>query len=371
MASPLQVESEKLKSWLCHKALPFWAETAIDDNGGWYEHLDLDDSPNRDVIRRLRVQARQIYVYGLADKMGWYPGKDIVSQTFDFMVTHGFETDEKPGFIHLLTPDYKIENDRRDLYDHAFYLFSCGWTYHVTVDAKALDVAEDIIKLMDEWESPMGGWQEGTPATLPRRQNPHMHLLEAFMAWHDITGDPIWMKRANKIFYLFKTHFFDQKHHIIREFFQDDWTIADGAAGDSSEPGHLAEWIWLLWMYEKRSGADTSKYASALYTQLCKRPGSFLNDEEDIFGKPRRATKRLWVQTEVIKAHLAQANRGVPTAAGEAARTMNAFRRFYLNENGTWTDQINDHGDPIAKTVPTSTFYHIICMIYEALNCEA
>lgn len=372
MAAPnLKSETSALLSWLTDKALPFWADTAIDPKGGWYEHLALNGSPNTDVIRRLRVQARQIYVYALADKMGWYDGKDIVDTTFTFMTQHGFEPDGRPGFIHLLAPDYSVDNDKRDLYDHAFYLFSCAWAFDRTGHADARETANKIMGLIDRLRSPSSGWAEGIPASLPRRQNPHMHMLEAVMAWHDLTDEPQWMAAAGEVFTLFETHFFDTEHSIIREFFLEDWRIAPGTIGQTSEPGHLAEWIWLLWMYETRSGTDTSAYANALYANMCRKTGPFLNDEEDVLGATRRDTKRLWVQTEVIKAHLAQANRGVEGAADSAAHVMNAFRQSYLNNDGTWNDQLDANGRPTAETIPTSTFYHIICMIYEAQRCKA
>lgn len=366
----LKSETQALLSWLTDAALPFWAKNAVDAEGGWYEHLDLSGAPNTDVIRRLRVQARQIYVYGLAGKMGWYSGKDTVQNTFDFMTAYGFEKGGQPGFIHLLTPDYQVHDPRRDLYDHAFYLFACAWMKNGTGDVRADEIQSKIISLMDTLKSPHGGWSEGIPRKMPRRQNPHMHLFEAMMTWYDISGDEIWMKRAADIFTLFERHFFDPKYHIIREFFGSDWKISPGELGRTSEPGHLAEWIWLLWMYEARSGVDTSGYAAALYGNLLSKPGPFLNDEEDVFGNPRRETKRLWVQTEVIKAHLAQANRGAAGAASHAAHVIAAFREIYLRPDGTWMDQIDETGAPVASTIPVSTFYHIICMIYEAVTCK-
>ncbi len=370
MMPALQTQAKALRDWLCDAALPFWAQTAIDYRGGWYEDLALDGTPNADNIRRLRVQARQIYVYALADKMGWYPSKNIVQNTFDFMIKNGFEVDDKPGFIHLLTPECTVHDDRRDFYDHAFYLLGCGWAYHVTGDPAPMEIGQKIAGFIDSaLASPDGGWSEGLPEQLPRRQNPHMHFLEAAMAWHDITGDPRWMDYAKQVYNLFTQHFFDTHSHVIREFFNEDWNLARGELGQTAEPGHAAEWIWLLSLYEKRTGVDTSHYASALYTRLLSAGHEFQNDEETADGTPRRTTKRLWVQTELIKAHLAQASRGDNNAVEWAVTTIEALMATYLRPDGTWIDQIDAAGQPIAKTIPTSSFYHIICMIYE--TCEA
>lgn len=358
MADALTIEADALEQWLVERALPFWAENAVDDNGGWYEHLALDGTPN-DVIRRLRVQARQIYVYALADKQGWYDGTEIVENTFRFICEHGFEPDDAPGFIHLFNPDYSVNNPRRDLYDHAFYLLASLWAGEKKTERNIQDFLATL-------KSPRGGWSEGVPEKLPRRQNPHMHMFETSLHGFDISGDERWLNRAKDIFELFETHFFDHDHHIVREFFTQDWKIVDGDLGETSEPGHAAEWIWLLWMFEQRTGIDTSDYAEKLYTTILKNGDGFLNDQEDVSGKPRRDTKRLWVQTELIKAHLAQTERGVENSRERAAKIISEFRETYLQDNGTWVDQIDACGKPIATTIPTSTFYHIACMIYEA-----
>ena len=125
---------------------------------------------------------------------------------------------------------------------------------------------------------------------------------------------------ADQIIELFQTRFFDRDHHIIREFFNADWSIAAGDLGETAEPGHAAEWIWLLGWYERLTGISQAEYANALYTRLLSKPGDFLNDEEDVFGNVRRETRRLWCQTELIKAHLAQAERGIPEAEIMAMR---------------------------------------------------
>ena len=371
MSQNLKKQSERLQTWLRHKALPLWEKVAIDENGGWYESLDLASEPHTDSVRRLRVQARQIYVYSLAQKMGWHKAESLINRSVDFLIKYGFEPDSNPGFIHRLGPNYDITDGRRDFYDHAFFLLASGWAYYAVGNLKALTLISKTTDFIEgELSSPEKGWLEAKPHKGPRRQNPHMHFLEASMALYDMSGDRKWMDYAHHVFNLFKAHFFDDSHHIIREYFKEDWSPLNTPKGQSVEPGHAAEWVWLLKRYEERSGIDTSDYAQKLYDRICDTSTTFLNDEEQIDGTPIRTTKRLWVQTEFIKAHLAQANRYPKTvkamaAQNKAADTINALLDTYLRENGTWIDQTDKSGRPVSKTVPTSTFYHIICMIDE------
>ena len=150
MPDTLHQQAKALQSWLCDAALPVWATVARDKQGGWYEHLALDGTPNTDVIRRLRVQARQIYVYALATKMGWYDGTEVVGRTFDFMTSHGYQPDGSPGFIHLLNADYSVNDPARDLYDHAFYLLACLWASRACGIEPAKTMQTDILTFIDE-----------------------------------------------------------------------------------------------------------------------------------------------------------------------------------------------------------------------------
>lgn len=365
-------EALSLKRWMTDHALPFWAKTAVDAQGGFFEDLDLDGAPRLDAVRRVRVQARQVFVYAGATHLGWYDGADIADRCFDFMCRYGQNRDGQGGFVHLINSDYSVNNARRDLYDHAFYLLSCASLMGCKTSARrdaARVLCDELLDFIDLNMGACKGWTEGVPATLPRRQNPHMHLFETCMALYDATGERRFMDRADSIFTLFEQYFFDPKHHIIREFFDNDWGYADGPIGETAEPGHGCEWVWLLGQYEARSDVDCSDYRRALYDRAITDMG-FLNDEEDIDGNIRRSTKRLWVQTELIRAHLTMMDFGDGSAAQDAAQratmAMADFARVYLKPDGTWHDQIDAEKAVISTTIPTSSFYHIYGMITEA-----
>lgn len=362
----LAASAKRLRDWTISAALPLWAERGRDAQGGWYEHLHLDGRADVTAVRRHRVQARQIYVYAEADRIGWYKGREIAEQTYKFMIDKGWEVDGKAGFIHRLNADYSIASDLRDFYDHAFYLLGCSSLYRLTGEEEYLNRAEDVLGFIDYNLKAKVGWSEAVPSTLPRRQNPHMHLLEASLYLYEATNNPKHLSYARQVFDLFKTHVFDTKHHIIREFFNEDWSIIDGQEGDVVEPGHGMEWVWLLSQFEKKTGVKTGNYRQALYARALKERGYFLNDEEDVTGTIRRETRRLWVQTEVIKAHLTMTENGTAGSAEMAAAMIDGLFETYLKPDGTWRDQINACGTPIAKTIPVSTFYHIACMAFEA-----
>ena len=355
----LENSAKRMRNWVIDKALPLWAERAQHKSGRWVEHLHLDGTPDLSAELRWRVLARQIYVYAEATRWNWYDGTQIARQTYDHM--------RKTGYVQRVKADGTVTERRRDLYDHAFFLLASTSLYRLTKDPKYLAAVDEICVTLDtEFTHPAGGWKETPRGALPRRQNPHMHLLEAFLYLYNETRDPKHLAYADHIIGLFKNHFFDPKNHVVREFFNEDWRYVAGEKGTTAEPGHAMEWIWLLCRYEFSSGRKTQYWREALYARALKERGYFLNDEEDVSGGIRRETRRLWVQTEVIKAHLTMAENNVAGSADMAAAFIDGLFETYLKADGTWCDQTNACGGEIAKTIPVSTFYHIACMAFEA-----
>jgi mannose-6-phosphate isomerase len=375
----LKAETKALKDWIIEAALPFWAAHGVDAQCGFYEDLHLDRTANVDAIRRVRVQSRQIFVYSLASQRGWYDGVDVADKCYDFLETYGYqrdgENDARAGYAHRIGPNYNVVAPMRDFYDHAFHLLgatSLAGLSGAKNQAAARGRCEDILGFIDvELEAPNKGWLESSPATLPRRQNPHMHYLEASLALYQRTGDTRHLQIAHKIFDLFQLYFYDAQNAVISEFFNLDWSLAAGDVGQTAEPGHAVEWVWLLGQYEKFTGVLTRGYQEALYDKAFIGNPLFLNDEEEKTGQVRRATKRLWVQTEVVRAHLTMARLGHAGAEQSAARALAGLREHYLNNDGTWVDQLDEYGRPCATTIPVSTFYHIMGMAIEAVDfCE-
>lgn len=355
----LKDSAARLRRWCVDRALPVWAGRAQREDGSWVEHLFLDGMPDFAADRRWRVLARQVYVYAHAERAGWFNGRDIAQNTYNRMV--------ETGPVHRVDASGQITDATRDLYDLAFYVLAASSLYSITRQPEHLAQAEQWLQWMNNTLThPAEGWRENDMVnyTAPRRQNPHMHLLEASLYLHGVTDDAKHLTVARQVYTLFEAHFFDTG--MIREFFRGNWAVTPGQMGDTVEPGHAMEWVWLLGQYTKATGADTNRYQDALYERAILGRDMFLNDEEDANGETRRETKRLWVQTETIKAHLAMAKRGTPGAHGMAAATIEALFGTYLTPGGLWNDQINACEANVAATIPVSTMYHILCLAVEA-----
>lgn len=68
----LQVEVERLSSWLHNDALPLWLSAGVDaPNSGFFERIGQDGVATDADNRRSRVHPRQIYCFAKAGAMGW------------------------------------------------------------------------------------------------------------------------------------------------------------------------------------------------------------------------------------------------------------------------------------------------------------
>lgn len=361
---------EALRILALDEHFSLWSEAGLERNSSAFiERLSADGAPDVAAPLRVRVQARQIYCFAKAAQLGWYPeGAAIARKGLDYLLARAKSPDGKPGFVHILGPDGSVLNPLRDTYDHAFILLALATVYQLDRDVKVRAEIDSLMHFIDtQLRSPDGGYVEGIPAAMPRRQNPQMHLFEAFIAAFDATHDQAFQQRAGDLYGLFVSNLFDAQKGVLGEYFEQDWSRIEPV---SVEPGHQAEWVWLLKQFERITGCPTGKHRAALLeTALRYRDASgCLIDEGDAQGNIVKSTRRLWPQTEIVKAWLAQAESGVAGAADEARAALVRLDKHYLQHpvKGGWYDQFDAEGRSLVDTIPASSFYHILCAVAEA-----
>jgi mannose/cellobiose epimerase-like protein (N-acyl-D-glucosamine 2-epimerase family) len=366
----------QVKAWL-DLTLPFWLVRGVDGpQGGFFEALSLDGTPLTTLPKRLRVQARQIYVSCHAALLGFSADALPAARAgYEFMTRHGWH--QEGGWVHLFDPGGRVIDTKRDAYDHAFALLALSWFYRATGDGSALDWIERTLAFIDrDLVHPAGGFHESIPAEGPaplRRQNPHMHLFEAMLSLHAATGDRQFLDRATRLCALFKERFFDAKRGILLEYFDADWKPLAGKNA-VVEPGHHCEWVWLLDKFERLTGESTGTERQALLDFAMRHgrdPASgLLMDELNPDGTPRLTTMRAWPQCEGMKAKLASLERGELAAAADARHFAKGLLDRYLAVKplGIWQDRFDAAGRGLTPQVPASTLYHVFLAFAELLR---
>lgn len=381
----MTVSAEQIRDWLANHALPLWSHAGLDpEAGGFVEKLTLDGRPVLDADKRLRVQARQIYVYSHAHLLGWAPpaggpeALDCARAGFDFLTRQYWREDG--GFVFSVRRNGTHADTRVEAYEQAFAIMAFAWYFRASGDEAAAAWAERTLSCMDDTLGDLehGGYQENIARDLPRRQNPHMHLFEALLAWHTATGEDLWLRRADDIFALFSNRFFDAETGTLGEFFNEDWSRAPGTVGKTVEPGHHFEWTWLLHQYAPVSGAQTRPAADALYRfaeahGIDRDPGpasGLAFDSVLRHGTSLDENKRLWVQTEAIKAQVARMEfHHDDEAAMRLEELLDRLFALYLAVgHGNWQDHLDKDGHGFAETAPASSFYHLFLALSEVLR---
>jgi mannose-6-phosphate isomerase len=360
-----------LRSFIIENALPLWSGEGWDSTtGGFVDRLDKEGHADRLAPRRTMVQARQIYCFAKAAQMGWYAdGKEIALKGLDHLLGKAKSPDGQPGFVHRLDADGSVLDPRRDTYDHAFVLLALATVYSLDRDAQVRSEIDAVLSFVDtKLRSPHGGFAEGVPATLPRRQNPQMHLFEAMIALFDATHDLAFQQRAGEFFGLFMANLYDKQRQALGEYFEEDWSKIEPVV---VEPGHQAEWAWLLKGFERITGCPTGRPRGELLATALRYQDAAtgcLVDVGDTAGNITQHTRRLWPQTEIAKAWIAQAEAGEEGAADQARAALARLERQYLRHPvaGGWYDQFDRDGTSLVATIPASSFYHVLCAVTEA-----
>lgn len=374
MNPDVETSFERYLSWCKNQALPLWIDRGISEDGGFWERLDHDGKPVRNLNQRVYVQCRQCLVLSEAAARNWHPSaKSLAIKSLKRIVSQlGFSTFGHPEFTgvpYSWSPDGTVQDGRSDLYTYGFVLLALAQYAKLVDNEKGIACAEEVMCFLDlNMASNHDGWIESIPEILPRRQNPHMHLFEAMLAMYDCTGLDCFRYYAEGLISLFQRRFLPpKKPYRLLEFFNSDWSV-DDQTGHLVEPGHMFEWVWLLNWYERVSGWKPAVDVDELFSDATKigltEDRSTVINTVDIHGKLVDGGSRYWPQTEAIKAALVLAERGNDMSLAIANSLVNnlldKFLGAYAPIRGGWVDGFDRDGKPLDNYNSASAFYHYV-----------
>ena len=366
---------QRVSSWLFEETLPLWSTMGVDDVfGGFHEALGFDGQPLKKP-KRMRTMARQIYAFAVAKERGWNgPADRLIDHGIAFIAGKG-RTD-RGGWVRALNVDGSVVDPTEDAYDHSCVLLALAHA-HRAGHKDALALGEETFRFLDAYleDARLTGFLETPDGVGLRRSNPHMHLLESFLAWHTVTGDRTYLRRAARIIDLFRSHFFDPDSWTLGEYFGDDWRPAEGDKGAWTEPGHHFEWASLLVEFAAKSGQKDliafarKLYASAIASGLNRTTG-LAYGAVSRQGMPLERISRSWPQSEAIKAAIALDGTGGPDLKPEIEARVGRLFHWHIDPapQGLWIDQIDERGRSVATEVPASIFYHLVTALMQYLD---
>lgn len=285
----------RFSAWFLKSALPVWATAGRSPDGRVFDALaeGLVPSPR---LREMRVQARQVFVYAEAGRLGWSgPWREIALGALATLERDHLRPD---GLYRTrLTADGSPLDEAPRLYDHAFLLLALSSCHGagLILDAECRAVALRN-RLEAEFAAGTGLRETGER---PYQANALMHLLEACQAWIAARGDPGWMRLGSRVVALCVDHLVQAE--TLLEFFDADWRPSEDARV-LVEPGHQFEWATLLSVHHKQTGdVRAGAVARALFDSgargLAGRPATAMDTMNDQ-GVLQTDIARLWPQTE-------------------------------------------------------------------------
>lgn len=351
--------------------LPFWSTEGFAAGQEMFrERFDFSGRPIDEVPHRAMVQARQIFVFSHAARLGVFPeGADPAMRALRTLLRRFCDDgDLRNGVCFSISSSGETVSAIRDSYTHAFILFALASAHRLAGDAKLRQTIDHAVAFVDRslTDAHHFGLHDRHPEPSRRKsQNPLMHLLEAYLALHEALPEGPFLERAAAIVEHFRTRLFQDGPGVVLEHYDGDWSaLRHEPEGQVFEPGHQFEWAWLLHWYGTLSGTDQAGLTDRLWHTACSHGmdrSGLCFDEVDIDLALRKRSHRLWPHTEALKAAVIRHEAGDARAGAIAAAMAGALGTHFLNRPfpAGWVDRIDADGQTLVDFVPASSLYHL------------
>jgi mannose/cellobiose epimerase-like protein (N-acyl-D-glucosamine 2-epimerase family) len=248
------------RDWLDAEAgrlLDFYLAAADFGAGGFWELGDTG-LPDRSRAKELWINARLVHCFALGHLLG-RPGCAALAEHGLDGLRRVFHDPEYGGWFWTATAAGP-EDARKQTYGHAFVLLAASTAAQAGFGSSDL-IAEATQLIATRFFEPASqlyteGWDRAFTASEEYRgQNPNMHLVEAFMAAAEATGDRAYLARAVPIAERIIHEFAAGDGWRIPEHFTPGWQPRPDFHRDQPRdvlrpygytPGHSLEWARLL-----------------------------------------------------------------------------------------------------------------------------
>ena len=348
-----------------------WADAGWSEMGRHgHERLEADLTPSTLGFRRSMAIGRQLFFFSHA----WRISADTLfaerAHTVFADLTERFWDAQHGGWFFSLGDDGKPAETTKDLYGHAFVMFGLAHYASVFGQREALEWARrtnDLIKsrlwLAEGWGA-QAATREWSLLDTALEQNPHMHLLEAYLSLHAATGEKTYLAEAQRMvaIYTERLRSFDGAK-VLEHFDVNGEPRPD--KGRLIQPGHLYEWYWLLNEYADSSGLILYRTSSPPLLAWADQYGvdnqhGGIYGHVDCDGAIVDDRKRIWPVTECIKAYATLARHtDDPLAYATLSKWLAFITQTYFTGAGGWHEFVRRDLTPDSDFMPSSTPYHV------------
>jgi len=345
-ASIKQEYLPKLRENLTENVLPFWYPDCIDDeHGGYILSYDADGEFAGNDEKMIVTQSRMVWVFSRLDREGYGDGEylDAAQQGFAFL-REAMWDDDHGGFYWKVARDGETKKPNKHLYGQSFALYGLSEYYHASDDERVASLASELYELMETAakDHEHGGYVEyferdWTPITSGQTYldniepdwstkessdealdasfkltNTHLHLLEAFVTFHEAIGAETSGERLGELLHILTNTVVRADLTATTDKYAPDWTPQlDGEELRIVSYGHDLENIWL-----SMGACDALGLSVDLFRDLFEELFAYsleygYDDEHGGFyffgpfeGEATNKIKAWWVQAECMTSAL-------------------------------------------------------------------
>jgi sulfoquinovose isomerase len=349
------------RQWLAaetDRLIDFGHGARVDGGFGW---LDATGAPDPAKPLQLWITTRMTHVFAVGHLLG-IPGCGVLADHGLLAIRETFEDREYGGWFS------EVGASGKEAYSHSFVLLAAA---SATMAGRpgGRPLLDEIVEIVERhfWSEEEGAcveawdraWRE--PEAY-RGANANMHMVEAFLAAGDATGNATWSQRALRIAERLVRDVASTHDWRVVEHFDAGWTplpeynraeVRHAFRPFGVTPGHGLEWSRLLlqlrgpsWLLEAAQGL----FARAVADGWSDDRGFVYTTDFD--GQPVVTDRLHWVLAE-----------GIGAAAALHAVTGNAdYDRWYQTfwdfadawfrdrRGGSWTHELDDRLQPSERT---------------------
>ena len=290
-----------------------WRAATVTPSGFLQPSLDREWQPVGRQTATLVSQSRLLYVlatgYEVTREEAYL---EAVTKGANFLLEH-FRDPEHGGFFYSVSPDGEALDTGKDSYGHAFVIFGLAHAARVTGSERFRDAALQAwseMKVKLRYESGFlkpRATRDFSEVRGTNSQNPMMHLFEALLALHDVTGSEAVFEDARALADAIFGKLFQQDDGYLPELFDEHWKPLPADRRGLIELGHQFEWAFLLSRaVEKGFPEEYLQTGRRLLDYGLKvaydREEGGIFSRSDYDGNVRPAPKGWWEQAELLRA---------------------------------------------------------------------
>ncbi len=249
--------NEHHREWLASQAgklIDFYQFASVNPRGGFFELSETGEPIGQ--TRQLHATTRMVHCFTIGHLLG-RPGCDAIVDHGMNYIWNSHRDTQHGGYVWSLNDAGFVDNTKQ-AYGHAFVLLAASSAKsigHPLADKMLADVSEILETRF--WEKPYGAQkeefaQDWSPLNDYRGQNSNMHLTEALMAAFEITGERVYLEKAESIASLIIGKHAASLDYRVAEHFDKNWNVDLNYRGSDifrpagTTPGHWLEWSRLL-----------------------------------------------------------------------------------------------------------------------------